>query len=129
MDVNFRHEVNDFLTQITKMTHDNHPFVTDETPLLTPAHDPVGDLRKAYRRPVLLFAFTAIFMVEVAVSLFQPAAIAIEEINICHAEFPYLEPGGDHAECQTGQVSGRLAMLQGWQYMAESFPGPYIPIP
>ncbi|KUI63980.1 hypothetical protein VM1G_10759 [Cytospora mali] len=116
----------------------SHHASSEETPLLhevTPAATSGNgeDPRDRYKWPVIILAFSLIFMIELSVGISFPAWNALLEKGICaeiHPELSQILVAGDeNPMCKDAAVQGKLAMYRGWSYTLECIPTMLLAVP
>lgn len=89
--------------------------------------DDEQDPRDKLRWPVMVYSFTLVFLVEVALNVCWPAWNAMLERGICaelHPDMASMLVAGDglDAICKEADVQGKLAMYRGWSYTVDALP-------
>lgn len=112
---------------------------TEATPFITTAISPGGDVteeddpRVRLRWPVILYSFTIVFLVEIALNICWPAWNAMLEQGICaemHPDLAGLLVAGDGLDprCKEADVQGKLAMYRGWSYTIDALPSTFVKV-
>ncbi|KAJ4386830.1 hypothetical protein N0V93_009728 [Gnomoniopsis smithogilvyi] len=113
---------------------------TEATPFITSPASPdeeidhEDDPRARLRWPVILYSFTIVFLVEIALNICWPAWNAMLEKGICAEMVPdlagFLIAGDDlDPRCKEADVQGRLAMYRGWSYTIDALPTIVLAVP
>ncbi|KAK7739043.1 hypothetical protein SLS53_005941 [Cytospora paraplurivora] len=124
----------------TPLTEDDTDYrASEETPLIsgaattsTTSEDEV-DPRDRYKWPVIILAYSIVFLLELSVGISTPAWNALLEKGICaelHPEIAQLIVAGDeNLVCKEPAVQGKLAMYRGWSYTLECIPTILLAVP
>ncbi|KAL1865867.1 hypothetical protein Daus18300_006979 [Diaporthe australafricana] len=110
---------------------------SEGTPLLSADTDPTAagneDPRSQYKWPVVIGAFSLVFMIEVAIAISTPAWNALLEKGLCAEAYPeiaqFLTAGDENPLCKDPAVQGKLALYRGWQYTLECLPTILLALP
>lgn len=113
-----------------------HP-ASEGTPLLSADTAPTAadneDPRSQYKWPVVVGAFSLLFMVEVAIAISTPAWNALLEKGLCAEAYPeiarFLTAGDENPLCKDPAVQGKLALYRGWQSTLECLPTILLALP
>lgn len=113
------------------------PFISPPPPA-SPGGDHVkyndeDDPRARLRWPVILYSFSIVFLVEIALNICWPAWNAMLERGICAEMHPDLLLAGQlvvvgdglDPRCKEADVQGRLAMYRGWSYTIDALPSKF----
>lgn len=91
------------------------------------------DPRSKYKWPVVIGAFSMLFMIELAIGISTPAWNALLEQGICAEAYPeiarFLAAGDENPLCKDPAVQGKLALYRGWGYTFDCIPTILLALP
>lgn len=91
------------------------------------------DPRSKYKWPVVVGAFSILFMIELAIGISTPAWNALLEQGICAEAYPeiarFLVAGDESPLCKDPAVQGKLALYRGWGYTLDCLPTILLALP